>query len=90
MKKTKQKFRFKSCRRNKHIPLNTDVVPNDTPFLLPRKATNGTSIILNFQTDCAVIFGESNQQILAKSGHCVTPISPHNKVLNDVTKCDKF
>ena len=61
MKKTKQKFRFKSCRRNKHIPLNTDVVPNDTPFLLPRKAMNGTNIILNFQTDCAVILSLTNK-----------------------------
>ena len=37
---------------------------------------------LHFKNDNAIIFGESEQLIVTKSGHYAIPISPYNKILN--------
>ena len=43
------------------------------------------NMTLHFKNDNAIIFGESEQLIVTKSGHYAIPISPYNKILNNVT-----
>ena len=70
---------------SKQFTLNIDVVPKDIPLLLSKKSMKTANMTLNFKNDNAIIFGEPEQLIVTKLGHYAIPISPYNKILNNVT-----
>ena len=69
---------------SKHFTLNTDVVPNDIPLLLSKKSIKTVNMTLDFKNDNATVFGEPEQLIVTNFGHYAIPISPYNKILNNV------
>ena len=70
---------------SKQFTLNIDAVPNDIPLLLSKKSMKTANMTLNFKNDNTIIFGEPEQLIVRKLGHYAIPISPYNKILNNVT-----
>ena len=64
--------------------MNTDVVPNDIPLLLSKKSMKTANMKSDFKNDNAIIFGEPEQLIVTKLRHHAIPISPYNKILNNV------
>ena len=70
---------------SKQFTLYTDAVPNDIALLLSKKSMKTAKIILDLKNNNAIIFGEPEQLIVTKSGHYAIPISPCNKILNNVT-----
>ena len=69
---------------NERVTLNTDIVQNDIPLLLSRKAMRTANMTLYFKNDNAIIFGEPEKLIVRKSGHYALPISPYNKILKNI------
>ena len=61
--------------------LNTDIEASDIPLLLPRKSMKKANIILDYKNDHAVIFDQSIQLIVTKSGHYAIPINPYKTIL---------
>ena len=64
--------------------LNTDVVQNDIPLLLSRKAMKTANMMLGFKSDKATIFDEPEKLIVTKSGHYSLPTQPYSKILNNI------
>ena len=66
--------------------LNTDIVASDIPLLLSRKSMKKAKMTLDFKNDHAIIFDQSIQLLVTKSGHYAIPINPSYKtILNNVT-----
>ena len=61
--------------------LNTDIEASDIPLLLPRKSMKKANITLDYKNDHAVIFDQSIQLIVTKSGHYAIPINPYKTIL---------
>ena len=61
--------------------LNTDIEASDIPLLLPRKSMKKANITLYYKNDHAVIFDQSIQLIVTKSGHYAIPINPYKTIL---------
>ena len=55
--------------------LNTDIVASDIPLLLSRKSMKKANMTLNFKNDHAVVFDQSIQLLVTKSGHYAIPIN---------------
>ena len=70
---------------SRNVMLNTDIVANDIPLLLSRKSTKNANMTLDFKNDHAIIFDQSIQLLVTKSGHYVIPINPYKTILNNVT-----
>ena len=71
---------------NKRVTLNTDVVQNDIPLLLSRKAMKTANMTLGFKNCNGIIFGEREKLIVTKSGHYALQISRYSKILNNRSK----
>ena len=69
---------------NKSATLNIDVVQNDIPLLLSRKAIKTVNMTLDFKNNNEFIFDEPEKLIVTKSGHYALPINPYSKILNSV------
>ena len=65
---------------NKSLMVNTDVVTSDIPLLLSKKL----DMTLDFKNDNALVFDESIQLIVTKSGHYARPITRYKTILNNV------
>ena len=70
---------------SRNVMLNTDVVASDIPLLLSRKSMKKANMTLDFKNDHAVIFDQSIQLIVTKSGQYPFPINPYIAILNNVT-----
>ena len=69
-----------------NVMLNTDIVASDIPLLLSRKSMKKAKMTLDFKNDHAIIFDQSIQLPVTKSGHYAIPINPSYKtILNNVT-----
>ena len=66
------------------IILNIDIVANDIPLLLSRKAMKNAGVTLDFENDNATVFGNLVKLITTKSGHYAIPISPYCNILNNI------
>ena len=65
--------------------LNTYTVASDIPLLLSRKSMKKPNMTLDFKNDHTVIFDQSIQLTVTKSGHYAIPINPYKTILNNVT-----
>ena len=64
--------------------LNADIVANIL-LLLSRKSMKKANMALDFKNDHAIIFDQSIQLLVTKSGHYAIPINPYKTILNNVT-----
>ena len=65
--------------------LNTDIVASDIHLVLSRKSTKKANMTLDFKNNHAIIFDQSMQLMVTKSGHYAIPINPNKTILNNVT-----
>ena len=70
---------------SRNLMLNTDIVASDIPLLLSRKSMKKANMTLDFKNDHAVIFDQSIQLIVTKSGQYPILINPYIATLNNVT-----
>ena len=63
-----------------NVMLNTDIEASDILLLVPRKSMK-KAITLDYKNDHAVIFDQSIQLIVTKSGHYAIPINPYKIIL---------
>ena len=70
---------------SRNVMLNTYIVLSNTPLLLSRKSMKKSNMTLDFKNDQAVIFDQSIQLIVTKSGHYAILINPYKTILNNVT-----
>ena len=56
------------------LKLKTDVVDGDIPLLLSKAAMKEAGVVIDMNTDCAVIFGRSVPLDTTSSGHYCVPI----------------
>ena len=70
---------------SRNVMLNTNMVANDIPQPLSRKSMKKANITLDFKKDRAVIFDQSIQLLVTKSGHYAIPINLYKTILNNVT-----
>ena len=70
---------------SQNVMLNTDIVGSDITLLLSRKSMKKANITLDFKNDHAVIFDQSIQLLVTKSGHYAIPINRYKTILNNVT-----
>ena len=56
--------------------LNADIVASDILLLLSRKSMKKANMALDFKDDHAIIFDQSIQLLVTKSGHYAIPINP--------------
>ena len=68
-----------------NVMLNTDIVASDIPLLLSRKSMKKANMTLDSKNGHAVIFDQSIQLLVTKSGHYAIPINPCKTILNNVT-----
>ena len=70
---------------SRNVMLNTYIVLSNIPLLLSRKSMKKSNMTLDFKNDQAVIFDQSIQLIVTKSGHYAILINPYKTILNNVT-----
>ena len=67
-----------------NVMVNTDIVASDITLLLLRKPMKKANMTLDFIHDHAVIFDQSIQLLVTKSGHYAISINPYKIILNNV------
>ena len=65
------------------IDLETNVVDTDIPLLLSESAMKKPSIVIGFDKDTAVMFGEKQKLIKTTSGHYAIPLTNKQKIMED-------
>jgi transposase InsO family protein len=61
---------------SKHVTIEENVVNNDIPLLLSRNSMKKANMIVDFNTDKAVLFGEEVSLHSTKCGHYCLPLTP--------------
>ena len=70
---------------SRNVVLNTDIVASDISLLLSRKSMKKANMTIDFKNDHTVIFNQSIQLLVTKSGHYAIPINPYKTIPNNVT-----
>ena len=70
---------------SENVMLNTNIVASDITLLLSKKSMKKANMILDFKNDHAVIFDQSINLLVTKSGHYALSINPYKTILNNVT-----
>ena len=70
---------------SRNVVLNTDIVASDISLLLSRKSMKKANMTIDFKNDHTVIFNQSIQLPVTKSGHYAIPINPYKTIPNNVT-----
>ena len=64
--------------------IETDVIDNDIPMLLSKKAMKTANTSINFKDDTVTMLGRKQNVLVTRSGHYAIPLRDKNVVLSDI------
>ena len=70
---------------SRNVVLNTHIVASDLSLLLSRKSMKKANMTIDFKNINTVIFNQSIQLLVTKSGHYAIPINPYKTIPSNVT-----